>query len=144
MDWTVLHSPVARKGQMTIPEKVRKGLRVKLGDKLQYEVEEYRATVPVHPGIRSACTSTRSGNVKNNRREKSLRRAFSPESAYRISDLRILALSAKPRPQGCAAENMQKLSDENAWRDAKIRLFLRPNRFHRGTTTHLNRFLGTN
>jgi bifunctional DNA-binding transcriptional regulator/antitoxin component of YhaV-PrlF toxin-antitoxin module len=34
------HSPVARKGQMTIPEKGRKGLRVKLGDKLQYEVEE--------------------------------------------------------------------------------------------------------
>jgi bifunctional DNA-binding transcriptional regulator/antitoxin component of YhaV-PrlF toxin-antitoxin module len=53
MDRTVRHSPVARKGQMTIPEKGRKGLRVKLGDKLQYEVEEYRATVPVHPGIRS-------------------------------------------------------------------------------------------
>jgi bifunctional DNA-binding transcriptional regulator/antitoxin component of YhaV-PrlF toxin-antitoxin module len=40
MDRTVLHSPVAKKGQMTIPEKGRKGLRVKLGDKLQYEVEE--------------------------------------------------------------------------------------------------------
>ena len=53
MDRTVLHSPVARKGQMTIPEKGRKGLRAKLGDTLQYEVEEYRATVPVHPGIRS-------------------------------------------------------------------------------------------
>jgi hypothetical protein len=34
IDRTVLHSPVARKGQMTIPEKGRKGLRVKLGDKL--------------------------------------------------------------------------------------------------------------
>ncbi len=53
MDRTVRHSPVARKGQMTIPEKGRKGLRVKLGDKVQYEVEEYRTTVPVHPGIRS-------------------------------------------------------------------------------------------
>jgi hypothetical protein len=30
---------------MAIPEKGRKGLRVKMGDKLQYEVEEYRATV---------------------------------------------------------------------------------------------------
>ena len=38
---------------MTIPEKGRKGLRAKLGDKLQYEVEEYRAAVTVHPGIRS-------------------------------------------------------------------------------------------
>ena len=53
MDRTVLHSPVARKGQMTIPEKGRKSLRVKLGDKLQYEGEEYRVTVPVHPGTRS-------------------------------------------------------------------------------------------
>jgi len=38
---------------MTIPEKVRKGLRVKPGDKLQYEVEEDRATIRVHRGIRS-------------------------------------------------------------------------------------------
>ena len=53
MDRTVLHSAVARKGQMTIPEKVRKGLRVKPGDKLQYEVEVDRATIRVHPGIRS-------------------------------------------------------------------------------------------
>ena len=53
MDRTVRHSPAAGKGQMTIPEKNRKGLRVKLGDKVQYEVEEYRPTVPVHPGIRS-------------------------------------------------------------------------------------------
>ena len=53
MDRAVLRSPVARAGQMTIPEKGRKGLRAKLGDTLQYEVEECRATVPVHPGIRS-------------------------------------------------------------------------------------------
>ena len=53
MDRMVLHSPVVRKGQMTIPEKGPKGLRVKLGDKLPYEVEKYRATVPVHPGFRS-------------------------------------------------------------------------------------------
>ena len=53
MNRTGLHSPSVRKGQMTIPEKGRKGLRVKLGDKLPYEVEKYRATVPVHPGFRS-------------------------------------------------------------------------------------------
>jgi hypothetical protein len=44
---------MVRQGQMTIPQKGRKGLRVKLSHKLQYEVEEYRAAVPVHPGIRS-------------------------------------------------------------------------------------------
>lgn len=38
---------------MTIPQKVRKGLRVKPGNKLQYEVEEDRATVRVHLGIGS-------------------------------------------------------------------------------------------
>ena len=53
MDRAVLRSPVARAGLMTIPEKGRKGLRAKLGDTLQYEVEECRATVPVHPEIRS-------------------------------------------------------------------------------------------
>jgi bifunctional DNA-binding transcriptional regulator/antitoxin component of YhaV-PrlF toxin-antitoxin module len=53
MDRTGLDSPLVRKGQMTIPEKGRKGLRVKRSDKLQSEVEEYRATVPLHPGIRS-------------------------------------------------------------------------------------------
>jgi len=48
-----MHSQRGQKGSITIPEKVRKGLRVKPGDKLQYEVEENRATVRVHPGIRS-------------------------------------------------------------------------------------------
>jgi bifunctional DNA-binding transcriptional regulator/antitoxin component of YhaV-PrlF toxin-antitoxin module len=43
MDRTVLHFPVAREGQMTIPEKGRKGLRVKLGDKLQHEEESISA-----------------------------------------------------------------------------------------------------
>jgi len=51
MDQTV-HSPVAREGQRTIPEKARKALRVKPGDQLQYEVEEDRATIRAHPGIR--------------------------------------------------------------------------------------------
>jgi hypothetical protein len=43
MDRAGVHSPMVRKGPMTIPEKGRMGLRVKLSDKLQYEVEEYRA-----------------------------------------------------------------------------------------------------
>ena len=39
MDRTVLHFTATRKGRPTIPEKVRKALRVKPGDKLEYEVE---------------------------------------------------------------------------------------------------------
>ncbi|MGC1435379.1 MAG: type II toxin-antitoxin system PrlF family antitoxin [Terriglobales bacterium] len=41
------------KGQTTIPEKIRKALRIKPGDKLEYEVDGERATIRVHPGIRS-------------------------------------------------------------------------------------------
>ena len=58
MGRTVLHSSVTRKGQTTIPEKVRKALRVKPGDKLQYEVEGDRATIRVHPGMEDLCTSS--------------------------------------------------------------------------------------
>jgi antitoxin PrlF len=49
----MLHSTVTSKGQTTIPEKIRKALRIKTGDKLEYEVEGERATIRVHPGVRS-------------------------------------------------------------------------------------------
>jgi antitoxin PrlF len=49
----MLHSTVTSKGQTTIPEKIRKALRIKPGDKLEYEVEGDRATIRVHPGVRS-------------------------------------------------------------------------------------------
>lgn len=49
----MLHSTVTSKGQTTIPEKIRKALHIKPGDKLEYEVEGERATIRVHPGIRS-------------------------------------------------------------------------------------------
>jgi AbrB family looped-hinge helix DNA binding protein len=49
----MLHSTVTSKGQTTIPEKIRKALRIKPGDRLEYEVEGERATIRVHPGIRS-------------------------------------------------------------------------------------------
>jgi antitoxin PrlF len=52
-DIMMLHSTVTSKGQTTIPEKIRKALRIKPGDKLEYEVEGDRATIRVHPGIRS-------------------------------------------------------------------------------------------
>ena len=49
----MLHSTVTSKGQTTIPEKIRKALRIKPGDKLEYAVEGDWATIRVHPGIRS-------------------------------------------------------------------------------------------
>ena len=36
----MMHSTVTSKGQTTIPEKIRKALRIKPGDKLEYAVEE--------------------------------------------------------------------------------------------------------
>lgn len=47
------HSTVTRKGQTTIPGKIRKALRIKPGDTLEYAVEGDRAIIRVHPGIRS-------------------------------------------------------------------------------------------
>jgi AbrB family looped-hinge helix DNA binding protein len=49
----MLHSTVTSKGQTTIPEKIRKALGIKPGDKLEYEVAGERATIRVHPGVRS-------------------------------------------------------------------------------------------
>ncbi len=47
------HSTVTRKGQTTIPGTIRKALRIKPGDTLEYELEEDRVTVRVHLGTRS-------------------------------------------------------------------------------------------
>ena len=52
-DKAMLHSTVTSKGQTTIPEKIRKALGIKPGDKLEYAVEGDRATIRVHPGVRS-------------------------------------------------------------------------------------------
>ena len=52
-DYAMMHSTVTSKGQTTIPEKIRRALRIKPGDKLEYVVEGDRATIRVHPGIRS-------------------------------------------------------------------------------------------
>ncbi len=49
----MLHSTLTSKGQTTIPEKVRAALGMKPGDKLEYELEGDRATIKVHPGLRS-------------------------------------------------------------------------------------------
>ncbi len=49
----MLHSTVTSKGQTTIPGKIRRALRIKAGDKLEYELAGDRATIRVHPGVRS-------------------------------------------------------------------------------------------
>jgi len=49
----MLHSTVTSKGQTTIPGEIRKALRIKPGDRLEYVVRGDRATIRVHPGTRS-------------------------------------------------------------------------------------------
>jgi AbrB family looped-hinge helix DNA binding protein len=46
-------STVTRKGQTTIPVKIRKALRINPGDTLEYLLEGDHATIRVHPGARS-------------------------------------------------------------------------------------------
>ena len=47
------HSTITSKGQTTIPGKIRKALRIKAGDRLEYVVEGDHATIRVHLGTRS-------------------------------------------------------------------------------------------
>ena len=49
----MLHSTVTSKGQTTIPGGIRKALRIKPGDRLEYVVRANHATIRVHPGTRS-------------------------------------------------------------------------------------------
>jgi len=48
-----MHSTVTSKGQTTIPQKLRKALRIAPGDTLEYLVEGDHAILRVHPGTRS-------------------------------------------------------------------------------------------
>jgi AbrB family looped-hinge helix DNA binding protein len=47
------HSTVTSKGQTTIPAKIRKALRIKPGDKVEYELQGDHVTIRVHLGTRS-------------------------------------------------------------------------------------------
>jgi antitoxin PrlF len=49
----VPHSKVTSKGQTTLPGPVRKALRIKPGDKLEYQVEGDHVTIRVYLGTRS-------------------------------------------------------------------------------------------
>lgn len=46
----MMHSTVTQKGQTTIPGLIRKALRIKPGDRLEYTVEGDRVSIRVHPG----------------------------------------------------------------------------------------------
>jgi antitoxin PrlF len=48
-----MHSTVTKKGQTTIPGAIRKALRIKPGDRLQYQIEGDQVTFRIHPGIMS-------------------------------------------------------------------------------------------
>ena len=52
-DHAMTHSTITSKGQTTIPGKIRKALRIKPGDRLEYVVEGDHATIRVHLGTRS-------------------------------------------------------------------------------------------
>ena len=47
------YSTVTSKGQTTIPAKIRKALRIKPGDKVEYELQGDHVTIRVHLGTRS-------------------------------------------------------------------------------------------
>jgi antitoxin PrlF len=49
----MLHSTVTKKGQTTIPGEIRKALRIKPGDTLEYEIEDNSVTFRVHSGTKS-------------------------------------------------------------------------------------------
>ena len=48
-----MHSTVTKKGQTTIPGRVREALKIRPGDKLEYMIEGDKATIRVHPGLMS-------------------------------------------------------------------------------------------
>jgi len=60
----MLHSTVTKKGQTTIPGEIREALRIRPGDRLEYEVERDRVTIRVQPGAMSVAGALRSNKGK--------------------------------------------------------------------------------
>ncbi len=60
------HSAITSKGQTTIPRAIRLALRIKPGDRLEYEVHGDQAMIRVHPGLHSlkGSLATRKGKGK--------------------------------------------------------------------------------
>lgn len=57
------HSTVTSKGQTTIPGEIRKALRIKPGDTLEYAVQGDHATIRVHSGagVAQGCARQQEG-----------------------------------------------------------------------------------
>ena len=47
------HSTMTSKGQTTIPGEIREALRIKPGDRLEYELQGDHVRIRVHPGTRA-------------------------------------------------------------------------------------------
>ncbi len=47
------HSTVTSKGQTTIPGEIRDALKIKPGDRLQYQIEGDHVTFRIHPGTKA-------------------------------------------------------------------------------------------
>lgn len=45
-----MHSTVTKKGQTTIPSKIRQALKIKAGDRLEYAIEGERVSIRIQPG----------------------------------------------------------------------------------------------
>jgi AbrB family looped-hinge helix DNA binding protein len=61
----MLHSTITRKGQTTIPGEVRDALKLKPGDKIEYEVEGDHAIIRIHPGTMALMGALKSDKGKN-------------------------------------------------------------------------------
>jgi antitoxin PrlF len=59
------HSTVTSKGQTTIPGEIRKALKIKPGDRLEYTVERDCVTIRVHPGLAALKGALASHRGKN-------------------------------------------------------------------------------
>jgi AbrB family looped-hinge helix DNA binding protein len=79
----MLYSTVTKKGQTTLPSKVRKALDAKPGDRLAYEIELGHVTIHVHPGTRALMGSLASSKGKG-RSFKSIREAATKEAVNRF------------------------------------------------------------
>lgn len=48
-----MHSTVTKKGQTTIPSEIRRALKIKPGDRLEYAIEGERVSIRIQPGAAS-------------------------------------------------------------------------------------------
>jgi AbrB family looped-hinge helix DNA binding protein len=101
----MIRSTVTGKGQTTIPGKVRKALRIRPGDRLEYTLQGDTATIRVHPGVRSVIGALASKKGKcmsfPQIREEAAKAALRPEGIGRTSGPRFTkskaALSKRAR-----------------------------------------------